>query len=198
LLPTTDAELNTAVATGVAWVLGRASLPLVHGSWSPVVSGVDLDPRSYPRLTGETVVALIGQARHELLIATAYVDARGARALLPSLTAAAARGVAIEFAAVERLAREGAIDLIERELAASKATVDIRRLDDLAGFPHVKVLVRDRERAYLGSANFTFSGMTSNFELGALVAGEDVKLVHEFVRDLIDRRTKQARYSSDT
>jgi len=186
------------VATGVAWVLGRASVPLGRGSWSPVVSGTDLDPRSYPRLTGETVVALIGQAHRELLIATAYIDGGGARALLPSLAAAAARGVAIEFAAVERLARDGAIDLIERELAASRATLDIRRLDDVAGFPHVKVLVADRERAYLGSANFTFPGMTSNFELGALVEGEDVKLVHEFVRDLVDRRAIRAPDSPDT
>jgi phosphatidylserine/phosphatidylglycerophosphate/cardiolipin synthase-like enzyme len=153
------------------------------------VSGTRLDPRSYPRLTGETLVALIGQAHSELLIATAYVDGAGVRALLPSLRTAARRDVAIEFAAVERLARDNAIERLEEELRSIQARYEIRRLSDVVGFPHVKVLVADRRRGYLGSANFTFPGMTSNFELGALVEGDDVKLVYEFVRGLIDRWT---------
>ncbi len=50
-------------------------------------------------------------------------------------------------------------------------------------FPHLKLLVVDSARAYIGSANLTYAALTTNYEVGALVYGESVRvyeaLLHE-------------------
>lgn len=184
LLPSAKADIDQAVELGRAWVRGRRSVRPAQGTWAPVVSGRDLDPRTFRRLTGETLIGLLGRASAEVIVATAYLDGDGAGALIPSLRAAARRGVAIEFAAVERLVRDGALDILENALSAF--SVRVRRLGTETGFPHLKVLVVDARVAYLGSANFTFQGMSSNFELGALVDGEGVEAIRLFVRSLLD------------
>jgi phosphatidylserine/phosphatidylglycerophosphate/cardiolipin synthase-like enzyme len=193
LLPVEEETLQSALALGRAWVLGRRSVPPADGSWAPVVSGIGLDPKSFPRVTGETLIAMIGKARREILITTAYVDGGAIASLLPSLEAAAHRGVSVVFAAVRTLERDNALALLETEFASKRlAGLTVKRLETVEGFPHLKVLVADGRSAYLGSANFTWAGMTTNFEIGALVEGSAVEAIRSFVLSLIGRPVADA------
>lgn len=193
LLPAEEAPLNTALALGRAWILGRRSVPPADGSWAPVVSGVGLDPKSFPRVTGETLIAMIGKARREILIATAYVDGGAITSLLPSLASAARRGAKIVFAGVRKLERDNALATLEAEFASRGLTgLTVKRLETLEGFPHLKVLVADGRAAYLGSANFTWAGMTTNFEIGALVEGSGVEAIRSFVFSLVESSAGEA------
>lgn len=47
----------------------------------------------------------------------------------------------------------------------------LRGKDGKAPLVHAKVIVRDGVQAYLGSANFSLSGMESSFEVGVLLTG---------------------------
>lgn len=194
LLPAEQSALENALSLGRAWVLGRQSIPAASGSWSPVVSGIGLDPRSFPRVTGETLIAMIGKATREILVATAYVDRGGITSLLPSLVSASRRGVAIIFAAVRKLERDDALAVLEGEFAARGLNgLTVERLETDDGFPHLKVLVVDGRAAYLGSANITRAGLTSNFEIGALVEGQSgVEAIRSFVLSLIRRRASES------
>lgn len=165
---------------GNAWLFGRSSKASVSPqAWAPVVSGRGLDPQEFPRLTGETLIGLIGKASREVLIVTGYLDSGGAKSLLPSLKAAAKRGATIEVGVLTDLVRDNALELLEKELQGDE--VRFARLNRRAGFPHLKVLVIDSRQAYLGSANFTHPGMSDNVELGALVEGTGVEAVRHFV-----------------
>lgn len=187
LLPSAQPDAGNAVELGKAWAAGRRSVPPTPGSWSPVVSGIGLDPRTFPRMTGETLISLIGRAEREIVVATAYVDGGAVRSLCQSLVAAGKRGVSIVFAAVRRFERDDALAVLEAAFTAEQLpSFTVRRLETADGFPHLKVLVVDGRAAYLGSANFTFAGMTTNFELGALVEGPDVEAVRSFVISLIE------------
>jgi phosphatidylserine/phosphatidylglycerophosphate/cardiolipin synthase-like enzyme len=53
--------------------------------------------------------------------------------------------------------------------------------------PHLKLLTVDGDAAYIGSANMTFAGMTTNFEVGALVEGSAVVAFETLVDDLVKR-----------
>lgn len=181
LLPIADTEIDFALAVGAAWLDGRRSRGESRPQlWEPVVSGRDLDAQEFPRLTGETLIGLIGRASREVLIVTGYLDPLGAKSLLPSLKAASNRGASIEIGALSDLVRDDALDLLENELHGDG--VRFARLNRDAGFPHLKVLVIDSRQAYLGSANFTHPGMSDNVELGALVEGPGVEVVRHFVQ----------------
>ena len=54
-------------------------------------------------------------------------------------------------------------------------------------FPHLKLLTADGAYAYIGSANMTFAGMTTNFEVGALVEGDAVLAYEALVNELVRR-----------
>jgi phosphatidylserine/phosphatidylglycerophosphate/cardiolipin synthase-like enzyme len=59
----------------------------------------------------------------------------------------------------------------------------------MAWFPHLKLLTADGAAAYIGSANMTFAGMTTNFEVGALVEGAAV-VAYETLFDELVRRAQ--------
>ena len=84
---------------------------------------------------------------------------------------------------VNQLEREEATAELQEVLAAEGAT---ERLNVLRGeardwFAHMKVLSVDGGAAYVGSANSTISGLTTNFELGTLVKGSAVAIIEAFL-----------------
>jgi phosphatidylserine/phosphatidylglycerophosphate/cardiolipin synthase-like enzyme len=50
---------------------------------------------------------------------------------------------------------------------------------------HSKLILVDREKLLLSSANFTFHGMEGNIEFGILLSGEAVKTLREFLINLL-------------
>ena len=50
---------------------------------------------------------------------------------------------------------------------------------------HAKVVVVDRSRAVIGSANLTWSGMVNNYELGVLVDGSAARKIGSIIDGLV-------------
>jgi phosphatidylserine/phosphatidylglycerophosphate/cardiolipin synthase-like enzyme len=153
------------------------------------MSGRDLDRETYDRRTGETLIGLIARARDRLRLFSAYVDGSGLRALEPALAGATTRGVSIDLVTVRRLEREGAPEVLATLLEADgdRSRLSVHRLEGMSWFPHLKLLTADAAAAYIGSANMTFAGMTTNFEVGALVEGPAVVAYEALVDELIRR-----------
>ena len=56
-------------------------------------------------------------------------------------------------------------------------------------YPHAKCLIIDRERGYLGSANFTGQGMKTHFEVGTSLNSEDSKILGDLLQNLWSKNT---------
>jgi PLD-like domain len=186
ILPSDRFELSRACDLGAVWVEGRRSAAAAS-SWEPVVSGRGLDPKTFDRLTAETMIGLIMGARREIRLFGAYVDRGGLRALSYALIEAMRRGSLCAFGYRYESDRTGAVDDLVRSV--EEARMQERCLvfpitDDLA-FPHLKLLAVDGERAYIGSANVTFPALTTNLELGALVEGPDVRVYEQLFDELL-------------
>ena len=54
-------------------------------------------------------------------------------------------------------------------------------------FPHLKLLVVDGVRAYIGSANLTYAALTTNYEVGALVDGDAVHVYERLLDEVLQQ-----------
>ncbi len=52
---------------------------------------------------------------------------------------------------------------------------------------HAKMIIVDRKRAIIGSANLTWGGITSNYEIGVLLEGKDVWEISYLIDDLMTK-----------
>jgi phosphatidylserine/phosphatidylglycerophosphate/cardiolipin synthase-like enzyme len=62
-------------------------------------------------------------------------------------------------------------------LQGNVGRLSVRFLDSPDAFPHLKLVIADERRAYIGSANLTFAALAGNVEVGALVEGKDIALL---------------------
>jgi len=112
-------------------------------------------------------------ARKSVLLVSPYLSAAGLRAIKGALAMATEAGALITLIT-------GPLDdnqmrnrqAIEEVIRGEEGTLISTRLRVLVPAPsfnqliHSKLLVVDRQRGYLGSANFSWHGMESNLELG--------------------------------
>ena len=189
LFPTDAKQLEAAASCGAYWALGHRARPDRRDRWFPVMSGTNLDRDTFERRTGETLIGLIARARVRLRLFSAYVDGPGLRALEPALAGATNRGVNVDLITVRRLEREGSPAVLDSLLhsAGERSRLRLHRLEGMTWFPHLKLLTADGTAAYIGSANMTFAGMTTNFEVGALVEGDAVIAFEALVDELVRR-----------
>jgi len=116
---------------------------------------------------------LLQAARREIQLAIYRFD-ESAAPLLDLLEQAAARGVRVLMVVsaipsqppgirerLERLRSRPGIRVVDFEAAGG-------------GLLHAKVIVADRERAVIGSANLTWGGLVRNHEVGVLIEGSEV------------------------
>ena len=131
------------------------------------------------RLVGEGVRAfdaviagLLETARREIQIAIYRIDA-SALPLLDLLEQAAAREVwiLILVSALEDQPAPVRERLESMGRRPRVRVVDFRRA--AGGLLHAKVVLVDRERAVIGSANLTWGGLVANHELGVLIEGPE-------------------------
>jgi phosphatidylserine/phosphatidylglycerophosphate/cardiolipin synthase-like enzyme len=80
--------------------------------------------------------------------------------------------------------------VLQQELEIRGAEVIIKSpakgRDGRCPLVHAKVVVRDGSEAYLGSANFSVSGMESSFEVGVLLQGTQANDLHAWAEALED------------
>jgi phosphatidylserine/phosphatidylglycerophosphate/cardiolipin synthase-like enzyme len=157
-----------------AWAYGRTAVR--RGRWEPVVGGVAFEEGSFERHTGETIVALLAGARRVIRMYAPYLDDAGLRAVGDSICDAVERGAELRFAHLEGASRDAAV---ARFVAALPSVPHIvtTRISQERHFPHLKLIAVDGDRAYVGSANLTWTGITRNLEIGALVEGDGVRTI---------------------
>lgn len=134
------------------------------------------------RGTGPAVEGIIDGARKELHI-MAYVISRHAENFMDLLEKALERGVKTTLV-INRL--EGQDEETRIRLASWAGRFPYFRLVDFDRKKktlHAKVVVSDRDRAVIGSANFSWGGMSGNYEVGVMIQGRDAWTLSRLVDD---------------
>jgi phosphatidylserine/phosphatidylglycerophosphate/cardiolipin synthase-like enzyme len=106
---------------------------------------------------------LIGGAERTIEV---YAEVVRDEEILDALTAAEERGVQVRLVVSEEESEDDDRGRTEREQLAD-AGVEVRFLPRL--YVHAKIVLVDRERAYLGSQNFTATSLDQNREIGVIV-----------------------------
>jgi cardiolipin synthase len=115
---------------------------------------------------------LVASAEREIHL-LAYVFTRAAAPLLTQVETALARGlrvtIVVNVIPGQNIEMQAELDVMRRAYAHT-ATIKCFAPDDGSQL-HAKVLVADRERAVIGSANYSWGGLVANHEVGVLVEG---------------------------
>ena len=120
----------------------------------------------------ETVIEeMMLNAKKEIQL-VAYVLTPQAIHVVKLLEQAADRGVRITMVVNNLEAQPPEIRRRLAELQDGHAGVRLVNFSPDRGQLHAKVVIADRSKALIGSANFTWSGLVSNYELGVLIDGE--------------------------
>ena len=124
------------------------------------------------RGTGPVIEDLISGANNEIHM-LAYVVTPHAKRIIDLLECSLERGVKVTIV-INKLATQNQT-VILRLNRLSKTYKYFRLVDfntpkaDL----HAKVVIADRKHAVVGSANFSFGGMTKNYEVGVRFEGKE-------------------------
>jgi len=139
------------------------------------------------RAVEPTTEAMIMSAQQQIHLA-AYLITESACSIVDLLEMALARGVAVSII-VNKLDVQVApvVDRL-RDLARRFSHMRLLSFNDPAGTQlHAKVLVADRRRALIGSANYSWGGLVANHELAVLVEGGAAECVANLLEDLMSR-----------
>lgn len=131
---------------------------------------------------------LVAGARSEIHV-LAYMMTGGARPIVNLLTNALERGVRVIL--VVNGPDDQVRGVVDELTGLSHVYTHMRvtHFTDPDGSQlHAKVLVADRARAVIGSANFSWGGLVSNHEVGALLGGRAAWELAAIVDELGDRR----------
>jgi phosphatidylserine/phosphatidylglycerophosphate/cardiolipin synthase-like enzyme len=141
-------------------------------------------------LWGGSLLAALGKilvgVRHDLVILSPYWRMDGVRSLLSTAGRTSYAGVKVRVftrtaALMSADDRTAFIFFIDR-MRASGAVVQAftpKAMGGMTPFLHAKLIIADSTKAYVGSANFTNSGLDHGIEAGVLVEGE---VAHAFAQ----------------
>lgn len=147
------------------------------------------------RSIGACLIELLNEAQQEIII-VAYRLTVAVPEFISSLESALARGCYV------RIIRDRASELVQAEeryierLLNNYSTVSVWDFKEL-GPPnsnyalHAKMVVVDRSKAILGSANFSRNGMLENHEIAVLLSGQEVRSLGLASDRLIENGTKE-------
>lgn len=115
----------------------------------------------------------------------AYVFTSKAIHILNQVEHAAKRGIKITIIVNDLQSQEGVIKAKLKTMEVSFPHVQVFNFtDNTKKQLHAKIVVVDREKAVIGSANFSWGGMYSNYEIGLLVEGEPAWKIAQLVDSL--------------
>ena len=140
------------------------------------------------------IVDLVVSAQRRIVLASPYWDAATTEELYPLLARRITAGVQVDLLGREvggPTAGAAALDALAKRLGTTACRVTCwARPSGVDPFGletfHFKVAIADGgARAYLGSANFTVSGMRSRMELGVVLAGAQAAALSRMVDAII-------------
>lgn len=168
-------DINGWCLAGAAWVLGYRRAPERPG-WEVVLSQpqrIDL-PKGVGRTTAETIVGIVGRAKHHITMSSPFIDRTAIDILGPVLLDAAGRGVHIVVFTQSR-GRSSPLDALVRsfDAAGRGGFLRVHHATGSQPWPHLKLVLADALEGYVGSANLTGNAlMGRNIELGVLLRGD--------------------------
>jgi phosphatidylserine/phosphatidylglycerophosphate/cardiolipin synthase-like enzyme len=131
---------------------------------------------------GSLLVALgklLEATRNSLVILSPYWRVDGVRSLLSTANRDNYAGVKVrvltQAACFMKAEDRGALNFFVAKMRESGAIVQAsspRTIGGLTPFLHAKLIVADSNKAYVGSANFTSSGLDHGIEVGVVLEGE--------------------------
>lgn len=157
----------------------------------------DLTPSDFDmRQITSALLKLCREAEDDLTVVSPYLESIGVEWLRPGIKAALRRGVDVTIVSRELTTGEPNFEALDNLLGLAGgghgqlSVYDYYepRSDSQAPLYtlHSKVIVADREAAYVGSANFTRYGFNENLEIGAILRGRrvaELQRVFDFVVD---------------
>lgn len=157
----------------------------------------DLTPSDFDmRQITSALLKLCREAEDDLTVVSPYLESIGVEWLRPGIEAALRRDVDVTIVSRELTTGEPNFEALDNllELAGGgRGQLSVYdyyepRPDSQAPLYtlHSKVIVADREAAYVGSANFTRYGFNENLEIGAILRGRrvaELQRVFDFVVD---------------
>jgi hypothetical protein len=155
-----------------------STFPPAH-SWALVATlPPHLQGRLHPppiRQTAGVLLELMDAAHAEIIVAAPFVDVHAVDFLSASIVTAGRRGVTVRVVTSSGQAMPF-VELLKRwpphplgSLLVTEVLTDLSQLGS-----HAKVLVVDREVAYVGSANITGAGLGRHVEIGVMLSGPQV------------------------
>lgn len=149
------------------------------------------DSEEYGDSYSKGVIDVIKNAQTELILISPFLEPRGVRVLTNELLHAVARNVSItvlthEADDLSSLASQSLEDLRrEAERLGGSLTVYTAKKNkgvaQASMLIHAKLVIADRERVVIGSANLTGPGLSSNFEAGVILGPDAAnEAVHMF------------------
>lgn len=124
------------------------------------------------RGTWPVIEEIINSAEREIQV-LAYVLTAHAIPVLDMMEDAASRGIKLIMIVNHFELQQEIIQKRLRSLSARFGHVRIFNFADPEGRQlHAKIIVVDRKKAVLGSANFSWGGMYGNYEIGLFMEGE--------------------------
>jgi phosphatidylserine/phosphatidylglycerophosphate/cardiolipin synthase-like enzyme len=137
-------------------------------------------------LWGGSLLAALGKimvgAREEVSVFAPYWRVDGVRSLLSAAGRGSYLGIKVKVFTqhATRMTPEdlAGLNCFVKTLGAAGAEVHVltpKVVDGIVPFIHAKLLIADGVRAYVGSANFTMSGLDHGIEAGVLLEGHAAK-----------------------
>lgn len=136
----------------------------------------------------DALASLMGYAKEEIILINPYWSVQGVEALVRRVVRPDFSGVTVTVLTQPR--RDHAPEALEalHNFSAMLNARDARcsllsppASEHRTPLLHAKALVADRQDAYLGSANFTGSGMDSSVELGIRFGGALARQLHDWL-----------------
>lgn len=193
MLPCFPRETWNSLTVGVPWeAFARAHGALKNEATQSVVTPLCSAPAQLDELLAVQAVGsglwggsllvglgkiLVG-AREEVAIFAPYWRVDGVRSLLSAAGRASYSGVKVKVFTQQSIRMkpedlEGLNHFVETlgKAGAEVYVLTPRVVDGVLPFIHAKLLIADGARAYVGSANFTMSGLDHGIEAGVLLEG---------------------------
>lgn len=147
--------------------------------------GLQGPPASY----AEGLITVIGSARHELLLMSPFIASSGIQTMKQHLLDALHRGVQVTIIGHQLhdlgSAQSQAIESLRQEAERSQQHFSAYSANHQSGLLHAKLVIADRERVVLGSANMTGHGLNLNFEVGVTLGNPQAKQVAQIYDQLL-------------
>ena len=135
---------------------------------------------------GSSVEQIMSEAQKEIHI-LAYVISKHADKFMNILERSLESGVKVTLV-INRLAEQD--EKIKSQLFSWSKIFPYFKLvnfDRKGKILHAKVVVADRDKAVIGSANFSWGGLSANYEIGVLVRGKDAWMLSKMADNIISK-----------